>query len=440
MKNITRIIASAALLSAAFCSQSCLKNQTDLFDSTAAARMQASLSEAQSVLTSPQNGWAFEYFVGNSTDRGGYNLTLKFTEDKVTATSERDLGLTTETYYKLTTDDGPVLSFDTYSAVLHEFATPAGTSNQYQGLGGDFEFLILEATAEKVVLKGKRSGKISTMYPLAESPESYLQGISESIDNFVIGEIEGTINGKNVAAEIDLDNHQIYFYEVDAEGGEVEDSGIQVPYIYTKTGIKFYEPIEFAGGTMTYVDFDLESRAVTNTEVTANLKGIVPADYLPYSFFEGDYDFKTYFGVKPVKLTKAGNKTYKMSGLSSVFDLTLEYNSAKGRLSLKSQIVGKNGDYDVMLCPWSLGGGGSLYVVEGVGLEFVWNMDSDKPVFTFESDGAIAGFSTDSFILWNTSGGKSAGAASTLGSWFVWGSYQWPYIIRNGVSNTLTKK
>lgn len=436
MKKIFTILSCAVLLSAAI--SSCKKEQTELFDTAAAARMQEALTTARTVLTSAANGWMMEYFVGNSKDKGGYSLVLSFTDEKVTATSERDLSLTTETYYKLTTDNGPVLTFDTYSPVLHEFATPSGSSNRYQGLGGDFEFLIMEATPEKVILKGKRSGKISALYPLAEDGMGYLSSIKESSESFVAGTITGTVNGKKVEAEVDLDYRQIAFYEV-TEDGEAIDEGAYSPFIFTKTGIKFYEPIEVAGGKMTYLDYNADTHAVTNSEVTADLHGVVPEDFLPFRFFEGDYVFKTYFGNYDVTLTKGEGKTYIMSGLSEHFDLTMEYISAKGRLSLKSQKVGTYQGMDVIMCPWDLTHGGSFYTIEGLGLELVWNLDEEHPVFTFESDGLMTGFSTDAFILAYSNNGKNAGGAKDC-PWFVWDSYQWPYIIRKGVSNTMTKK
>ena len=63
--------------------------------------------------------------------------------------------------YKMTTDNGPVLSFDTNNYAFHYFATPSGSSRNlygesglYQAYKGDFEFMILSATADEVVLKG----------------------------------------------------------------------------------------------------------------------------------------------------------------------------------------------------------------------------------------------------------------------------------------------
>ena len=84
--------------------------------------------------------------------------------------------------YKMSYDDGPVLSFDTGNEVLHYFATPSGSSKNlygesglYQAHKGDFEFIVMSAKPEEVVLKGKRSGNKILMYPLDESPETFIE-------------------------------------------------------------------------------------------------------------------------------------------------------------------------------------------------------------------------------------------------------------------------
>lgn len=419
------------LLSLAVLSVSCLKEQTDLFDRTAAARMQDALSNAKTVLTSASNGWKMEYYAGNSqADWGGYNLVLKFTDTEVTATSERDASLTTTTYYKLTTDNGPVLSFDTYTEVLHYFATPAGSGSLYQGRGGDYEFLILEATSQKVVLKGKRSGKICTLYPLSGDGKEFLTSILEKEEAFVIGEAHGSLNDKKAGVEFDLDHHQIWFFEEDAEGAAIDSTEVSSPFIFTTSGIKLYDTLDFAGSKLTYLDFNNETYVLTTSEASGSLTGVVPEDYLPFSFFEGEYNLKMYRGTYPVTLTKGEGKTYILSGVSSMFDLTLDYITAKGRLHLGAQIVGTYNGNSVVMAPWCLSSEGRLFPTAlDCGLELVWNLDREKPVFTFTDDGSIDGFTIDSFILWLvTDAGSSAGAASMLGSWFVWNSYQWPYV------------
>ena len=445
MKKVRNILLASVLILSALGAQSCLKEQHDMFDKTAAARLQEALANTRSVLTSAPQGWAMEYYAGNSqADHGGYNLILSFTDDEVTATSERDLNVTTKTYYKLTNDNGPVLTFDSYSEVLHYFATPAGSGSLYQGRGGDFEFLILEATPQQVILKGKRSGKISKLTPLSGDGSTFLRGVLDKIEAFVIGEAHGTLNNKQIGAEFDLDHHQISLFEEDSNGA-IDSTEVSSPFIFTTNGIKLYDTLEVGGASITYLDFDNDSYVLSTSETSGFLTGIVPDDYLKFDFFEGEYNLKMYRGTYPVRLTKGEGKTYILSGVSDMFDLTLDYITAKGRLHLGAQIVGTYNGNSVVMAPWSLSGGGTLYPTAlDCGLELVWNQDREKPVFTFTNDGSIDGFTIDSFILWLvTDAGSSAGAASMLGSWFVWKSYQWPYVGDGGGQynyTSLTKK
>jgi len=65
-------------------------------------------------------------------------------------------------------DNCPVLTFNTYNNIMHIWADP-----RQDGLGyeGDYEFLILEATPERVRLKGKKYGAYTVLYPLKDGED-----------------------------------------------------------------------------------------------------------------------------------------------------------------------------------------------------------------------------------------------------------------------------
>ena len=52
--------------------QSCLKDQEDVFDTPSSIRMQEVLDNAKKVLTSPKEGWAFDYDPDRNLSYGGY--------------------------------------------------------------------------------------------------------------------------------------------------------------------------------------------------------------------------------------------------------------------------------------------------------------------------------------------------------------------------------
>ena len=124
--NRNRILTICLLGLSVLGTQSCLKSYVDYFDDSSAKRLTTYLGDLDKLLGGEQYGWRMEYFVGNEDgDFGGINLALKFDAEKgeVTAMSEEDAAAVYTSHYVLTTDSGPVLSFDTYNPILHKYGT-----------------------------------------------------------------------------------------------------------------------------------------------------------------------------------------------------------------------------------------------------------------------------------------------------------------------------
>src|SRR5690606_6961205 len=83
--------------------------------------------------------------------------------------------------YAVIPETGAVLSFNGYNKVLNLFTEPGldngGTGADDTGMKGDFEFIVLEATADSVVLKGKKSGNKMLMLPLKNDEFTSLSAI-----------------------------------------------------------------------------------------------------------------------------------------------------------------------------------------------------------------------------------------------------------------------
>ena len=113
--RILSFLLMAALTVAA--AASCVKDREPAFDKKPTVRIQEALKACQDILVAAPNGWAMYQFMNeeNTTAiHGGYMVALKFTTDKVTAWGEMcsDPATSYTSLYKMTTDDGPVLSFD----------------------------------------------------------------------------------------------------------------------------------------------------------------------------------------------------------------------------------------------------------------------------------------------------------------------------------------
>lgn len=148
----------------------CSRDEESLFEKPAAIRAQEAIENAFNVLTAPANGWEMAYFPNLEASAKGYNMVLKFNKNgnvSVTAknatTTANKIVTDTASTWAVKSDYGPILTFDTYNDVFHAFSDPG---NDGAGLLGDYEFLILKATPELVLLKGKKHSAYTVMRPM----------------------------------------------------------------------------------------------------------------------------------------------------------------------------------------------------------------------------------------------------------------------------------
>ena len=144
----------------------CNRDEKNLFEQSAAERAQYTLDNAQNVLVQ-QEAWEMLYFANRETR--GYNIVLKFYEDgKVVASAQNSLTtknelVTDSSTWVVRNDYGPIISFDTYNDVLHAWADPQLDGDGYLG---DYEFLILEVSSERMILKGKKHSAYTILRPM----------------------------------------------------------------------------------------------------------------------------------------------------------------------------------------------------------------------------------------------------------------------------------
>ena len=458
-----RILISCLVGLAALSAQSCLKSYVEYFDDSAAERLTSYLSDLDKMLGGEQYGWRMEYFVGNEDgDFGGINVALKFDSEKgtVTAMSEEDKTAAYTSLYVLTSDSGPVLSFDTHNPILHKYGT--ASSDYYEGRGGDYQFFIIgyDKDSKVVNLKGKRNGKFCNLYPIDEPIDKFNEKMFNINRNFYVGTFEGEIDGQKVTGDIDVRYHQFTAYEMEQFGTDKDGkpqydiaNTITVPYILTEQGLSFYNPIEVFGKTFDSLDFNY-NLAQSDTTFRAPAAGVVfkgkiPSDWLPYEFFEGTYSL-TYgsFGststISNIILTpQESGVSYRAKNLGKNFDLLMEYNIRSGRLELRYQaalqpdsddVVVEDNHLIVVLLPWALGpDSGGLWMNPDLGMMTVWNGDRENPSFTWEDNGGSRRFETTSFLMYYYDTDETAdspyydvAAKYTFGG--SGGSYQLPYL------------
>ena len=433
MKKIFSFLLTAAI--SAFVFSACVKDDNEVFEKSASVRLSEALASAQKVLTGASNGWAMYYYPDPDQSYGGYMYTMKFTDTEVTVASE----LFEDSYtslYKMTTDNGPVLSFDTNNYAFHYFATPSGGSRNlygesglYQGYKGDFEFMILSATADEVILKGKRTGNTIKMVPLTKDMETYAGEVAEMAEAVFVSTFSGTIGGDEAEVYLDLSNRWAYIELTGEKYAEAEDAYAESAYMFTENGIRLYKPVTVGPYEIEELYWDAESQSLvapTGSSVAINLVGSLPEGWHPYADFLGTWTLNYYNGRKISGVTieqDVAGKTYTVKGMSNQFDVVATYNLGTGRIAINSQRVGNNGTYDDWICAWDRPAGGSLTWNESAGMEGVFKVDDENTV-NWVANG-VWSETNESFICWLLNGSASAGQAAA--PWvFANGSTQLP--------------
>lgn len=242
MKNKSIIL----LLTLGLAFTACSRDEDSLFEKSAAERTVEALDNAQKCLTEAPNGWEFLYFC--NPDTRGYNILVKFDEHgQVKASAKAYLkGKTLKTdsivtdansTWEVMSDYGPILSFNTYSDVLHLWADPQGDGD---GFLGDYEFLILEATPEQIILKGKKHSAYSVMRRLPKDQDwtEYFTDIENmqaklfNNDNLFLADVKGT-------KYTFTDGSTGIFTVADKGDAPDDEDPIVIPFVTTKEGIFF---------------------------------------------------------------------------------------------------------------------------------------------------------------------------------------------------------
>lgn len=398
------LIALPALLT-----QSCLKDDKDVFDEPSSTRMQEYLSNAKAALVKPDYGWVMEVYPESNQTLGGYNFTVKFDDMYVTAASEIDTG-SVKSLYKLTNDMGPVLTFDSYNRILHFLATPWGLSDPrgddgYEAYHGDFEFVIDSVADDFILLHGKRNDNNVYMRRLTEPAESYLAKAEAMADNMIVTSLSGQVGTGTINGTIDLDNRQLAYQTNDG-------TTATTAFVYTPTGIRFYKPITVGGQAIDELNYAASTLAFSGTTESGSpvaLQGALPEDYRYFADFAGNYRLECDNTSFNVTLTPdKDNNRYLMSGFNDNYDVVLTYDTSLGTLRWNAQAVATAGGYTIWLAAWD-SNEGMLTWSPQAGVVLKWNKDKENPVYTFVSND-YTGLTTNSFILWMLdSNGASAG-------------------------------
>ena len=215
---------------------SCLKDQEDTFSEASGNRMQSYMGNTQKVLTSSEHGWVMEYYTDRELPTGAYIYTLRFTEDSVFVRTELD-GNQKElaSLYRTGSDDGPIISFDTYNEFLHFFATPS--PDLYEAYDGDFEFVIDDITDDLIRMHGKRNQNTIYLYRLTKPAEEYLDDVAKYQSDNLINTASATFGDDNIEVYMNSTNRKATFTVTNA----TDTTETEIPFAYYDEGIRLYK-------------------------------------------------------------------------------------------------------------------------------------------------------------------------------------------------------
>ena len=116
----------------------------------------------------------------------------------------------------------------------------------------------MESSADRLVLRGKKYGNTLVMTKLTESADSYIQKILDMQEKMdAVPRMRMVVGGKIYAVSL---ADKLLSYTETKEDSSVEN--VDMAFIYTPEGLKFYEPLTINGVTFQECVYDDASETI----------------------------------------------------------------------------------------------------------------------------------------------------------------------------------
>ena len=197
-----------------FLFSSCLFDDKELFEESAAERIEHAVEADRALLEGATEGWQLQLYTGTNYSGGGYTMFLTFRDGKVRVSGDiAPDSMVCQSSYDIARDQGPVLTFNTYNPILHLLAEPSASA--LSGMQGDYEFVIQRATQDSLYLKGKKFGNKHVMTRLA--PGTSVQKTIQQMQ-YIVQHVGGYFASDNDYLVVDPSTRRIYFGNQDING------------------------------------------------------------------------------------------------------------------------------------------------------------------------------------------------------------------------------
>lgn len=238
------MLALIMMLSLAACAPS---EVDDIFDESPAVRLDNALNDYTEFFQKDGGKWLMQYFA--SADEEGHCFIMTFKGDGSVEISGKndyvnDGAFTSEvSLWEIVSDYGPVLTFNTYNTVFHEFSSPQSDGT---GHGGDYEFIILSAEDNTAKLRGKKTGIEIIMTHLDTNTDdaAYFNEVDNAWAQFTSKNpyiIMTSASGLKYICQL---HYYMYWYFYPETGNEI-DNLEHMNAIITANTLRFMEPLDF---------------------------------------------------------------------------------------------------------------------------------------------------------------------------------------------------
>lgn len=254
-----------AIALAALTLSACSSDNDEIFDQSAAERLEQYKKDYADVLTADGGLWTMEYF--SNPDEPGYLFAMKFGKDgsvEISANHKWIGGqyMKETSLWKMIADNGPVLSFNSYNKLFHIFSDPANITGSdapkgdqeedinETGFGheGDYEFQVMEVSDDNRTIRLMGKKRMYDIYlrrlDASTDVKAYMDDYQQMSSSLFCKEIPRLVfNDADGTKYIVSDAHTGIMSIYPADGDPVDQTR-KGNFIITDTGIRFMNPLE----------------------------------------------------------------------------------------------------------------------------------------------------------------------------------------------------
>lgn len=263
---------------------SCAKEEVDIFSASPAERLNEALKADFKLLVSSENGWVMEYFAKPTSP--GYSLLVKFNasgnaifaaKSELTKNKEFELD---SCLFEMIGDNGPVLTFNTFNNVLHRFSNPEGYQLEGYGLEGDYEFVVMKADSNQIILKGKKNEALIILnkLPLDILWTKYIDDL-DGMNTILFSNNAPKLTMTIGKSRYTFSNGIKHIFSIVKEGSV--SNSIDATFIVTRSGVRFYSELELEGNKFQNFVLSNDKSALVSTD-NSELKISGPDDLALY--------------------------------------------------------------------------------------------------------------------------------------------------------------